>query len=172
MPTSWESTYARKMAFFYKHRNLLQATRADRVVTVKREIAELENAVRSDLAAHEAGCGNCRKKRFCLKAIELSPHHSAISERLTLLAKEEADAKYAERSRQKYPEGHCDGYTAYWQNLRFRRFALADFKCETDGCDAWAKDLHHVHYDTYGFEELDDVRALCRSCHRARHGHG
>lgn len=167
MPTSWEASYARRMAFFYKHRELLQHSRADRVAAIKREVEELEEAIKSDRATHEAHCSDCRQHQFCMRSLEISPHWDTVRERLTLLAKEEADEKYAEKARQARPENHCDGFTAYWQNLRFRRFALADFKCET--CGAPATDLHHHHYDTFGFEELDDVQALCRECHSRHH---
>jgi len=167
MSTSSEAMYARKMAFFYKQRGLLQHSRADRVAAIKREIAELGDAIKSDRATHEAHCQDCRERRFCLEGFRLSPHQTAISERLVLLAKEARDEKYAEKARQCRPVDHCDGFTAYWQNLRFRRFALADFKCEH--CGAPAQELHHLHYDSYGFEELDDVRALCGDCHRAQH---
>ena len=74
MHTSWEATYARKMAFFYKHRNLLQATRADRVAAVKKEVVEFEDAIKSDQLTHEAHCEACRGGTGCAKQFELSPH--------------------------------------------------------------------------------------------------
>lgn len=29
--------------------------------------------------------------------------------------------------------------------------------------------LHHLHYDTVGVEEQDDLQALCWTCHKAAH---
>jgi hypothetical protein len=110
MPVSWEATFARKMAFFYKHRGLLELSRADRVAAVKREIAELENAQESERASHKANCGRCQSGEFCFASLELSPQYSDINERLRLLAAEESDAKYAEKARQGHPEHHCDGW--------------------------------------------------------------
>jgi hypothetical protein len=102
MPTSSEATYGRKLAFYYKHRNLLQHSRADRVAAVKKEVAEFEDAIKSDQATHETHCEACRERRPCFKEFQLSPHHEAISERLTLLAKEEAGTR-------RMPKRHVTG---------------------------------------------------------------
>lgn len=46
---------------------------------------------------------------------------------------------------------------------------MADWRCEA--CDRQTGGLegHHLHYDTLGFEEVDDIRALCRQCHEDEH---
>ena len=84
------------------------------------------------------------------------------------IAHEKADQKYADDARLHgvEPKHHKDGFCRYWQNLRARRFALNNWRCETPGCEAAAEDCHHLHYNTLGFEEFDDVRALCRSMPR------
>lgn len=30
-------------------------------------------------------------------------------------------------------------------------------------------ELHHLHYETVGWERPDDLKALCRDCHRSEH---
>ena len=60
---------------------------------------------------------------------------------------------------------HIDGFCAYWQNLTNRRFAAANWKCERCGRDGKLEG-HHLHYETLGFEELEDIRARCRQCHQ------
>jgi hypothetical protein len=87
-----------------------------------------------------------------------------------LLGLELADAAYAEKARTQPVESrkHRDGFCAYWQNLRARRFALSDGRCER-GCGKPASNLHHLHYASFGHEEIGDVRALCRECHKAQH---
>jgi hypothetical protein len=133
---STESTCAAKLALFYKQRGLLQASRADRVAVIKREIVEFEDATKAERAKHMAHCRTCLEKQFCAKRFESRPFRDDVKERLILLALEEADEKYAEKARQTRPKHHCDGFTAYWQNLRFRRFALSNFRFETEGCGA------------------------------------
>lgn len=181
---SKEATYAETMALFYKQRGLLQHSRADRVAAVKREIEELEAALELDMAARKADhaaclrarrpdCEGCRKRQHCFKGFtgKRSPRHNDISERLILLATEQADEEYAaEALTQKVNyRRHKDGFCRYWQNLRARRFALNNWRCETPGCEAAAENCHHLHYDTLGYEELDDVGAPCRQCHATLH---
>jgi 5-methylcytosine-specific restriction endonuclease McrA len=40
--------------------------------------------------------------------------------------------------------------------------------CENCG-DLAPLELHHLHYDTEGHESPDDLKALCRNCHRSAH---
>jgi 5-methylcytosine-specific restriction endonuclease McrA len=53
-----------------------------------------------------------------------------------------------------------------WKKLREARISLAGGRCEH--CQQKSRkplQLHHIHYETHGFERLEDVRALCDSCH-------
>lgn len=42
-------------------------------------------------------------------------------------------------------------------------------ECQTPVAMFSKLELHHLHYDTEGHEREDDLRALCRSCHREAH---
>ena len=60
-----------------------------------------------------------------------------------------------------------------WQEKRQARLTLAHWKCEDHadmGEDVEAADVHHIKYpEKWGNEPVEDLRALCRDCHRARH---
>ena len=66
-------------------------------------------------------------------------------------------------------------YRAYldsprWKRKRQRKFVAVANLCEFPGCKAKAAECHHLHYDTFGFEENADLEALCRPHHEVRHG--
>jgi 5-methylcytosine-specific restriction endonuclease McrA len=55
-----------------------------------------------------------------------------------------------------------------WQQRRGRVLARAGYRCEH--CGARVKlDVHHLTYARRGREELTDLVALCRACHRREH---
>lgn len=65
-----------------------------------------------------------------------------------------------------------------WSALKWRRILRAEFRCEGCGRKYRGRNvrssmrylqLHHVHYRTVGNESLEDVRVLCRLCHRLEH---
>jgi 5-methylcytosine-specific restriction endonuclease McrA len=63
---------------------------------------------------------------------------------------------------------HIDGFCRYWQNLRYLKFAAANWRCE--GCgDKTELQCHHRHYDSVGYEEPEDLMALCPRCHAKVH---
>jgi hypothetical protein len=156
MPSA-EACSARRMAVYYKQHDLLK------------EEADAE------YVAHVAGCETCQAKKTCWDSVFLTGaqerRHGKIQRCRNFIASENADQKYADEARLHgvEPKHHKDGWCRYWQNLRARRFALNNWRCETSGCEANAQDCHHPHYDTLGFEELVDVRALCRKCHKDQH---
>ena len=58
-----------------------------------------------------------------------------------------------------------------WQVKRQEKLESCQGKCECEewaeegGCHRPATQIHHLHYDTLGNENLDDLQALCPSCH-------
>ena len=60
-----------------------------------------------------------------------------------------------------------------WEALRREAMRRAGFRCERqrpgDPPHPGPFELHHLHYDTVGFETLEDVELLCQSCHRTEH---
>ena len=59
-----------------------------------------------------------------------------------------------------------------WVRLRNREFARTDYRCEGCGFHGTDKQLevHHLHYETLGREQVGDVQVLCKRCHRHAHG--
>lgn len=56
----------------------------------------------------------------------------------------------------------------HWRNLRMRAIVLGGAECKRCGVkpkEHWRLQLHHKHYRTLGYEELEDVEVLCVSCH-------
>ena len=41
--------------------------------------------------------------------------------------------------------------------------------CEKVGCKNRAEHVHHLTYENLGKEELEDLQALCKSCHKSEH---
>lgn len=60
-----------------------------------------------------------------------------------------------------------------WEKLRRQALHRAQFRCERERPGGPRHDgpleLHHLHYDTVGYETLDDVELVCQSCHRDAH---
>lgn len=65
-------------------------------------------------------------------------------------------------------------YTAYilspkWKARRVQAIARAGGCCEMCGdCDA-PLDVHHLTYRHFKHESLDELKAVCRSCHQKIH---
>ena len=59
------------------------------------------------------------------------------------------------------------GFAAIGKTSGIACSSAVGWKCERCGTETGALEAHHVHYDTVGFEELSDLRALCPSCHKA-----
>jgi hypothetical protein len=61
-----------------------------------------------------------------------------------------------------------------WHRKRQQVLWRAGGRCEAQDdkgirCERWATQIHHLTYERLGDENLDDLVALCRSCHRAQH---
>lgn len=70
---------------------------------------------------------------------------------------------------------HVQGYDEYldsdwWQHVRRRRLALADYQCEECGDNDQVLHVHHLNYDRLGCERDEDLAVLCEKCHRGKHG--
>lgn len=52
-----------------------------------------------------------------------------------------------------------------WQRTRRAVLQRASYRCERCG-SAGPLDVHHLSYARFGHEDLSDLRALCRPCHR------
>lgn len=59
-----------------------------------------------------------------------------------------------------------------WRRIRNRELLRAGYRCEDCGERGTGEgdlEVHHLHYGTVGEEESDDLRVLCRFCHKRRH---
>jgi len=125
--------------------------------------------------AHRSDCEACQKGTFCFDALCYTPAQRERADELSRIRNylhlEHSDEAYAQTARihsVRY-EHHIDGFCAYWQNLRHRLFVVAAHRCQRCGAHG-PLEAHHLHYDTLGFEELDDLQALCRKCHQIADG--
>ena len=56
-----------------------------------------------------------------------------------------------------------------WQAKRQDKLESCQHKCECEGgCYREATQIHHLHYETLGNEDLQDLQALCAKCHMAK----
>jgi len=59
-------------------------------------------------------------------------------------------------------------YSDHWSELRSARLFVAGFQCEK--CQRTGTlDVHHLRYRSIFNVTVDDLQALCRSCHNAEH---
>jgi len=175
MPSS-EVCFARRLAVLYKQHDVLNLDRPSRVAFLQGEIDRLCCEDEIEQRAHAANCETCRAGRLCLASFSLSDaqvrRHYRVAVYRDFIRTEQKDQQYADHAKKRSvrPRDHKDGWCSYWQNLRARRFALNNWRCERPGCEAPAENCHHLHYNTLGYEELEDVRALCRERHATLHG--
>ena len=54
------------------------------------------------------------------------------------------------------------------QSLRHKIMQRCNGCCEECGGNVELT-LHHLHYDSVGFESQDDLAALCWDCHKSKH---
>jgi hypothetical protein len=178
MTNSTEAWAARRLAHLYREIGCLELPRGQRVGILKDLVAGQQAALTATMARmtaeHEAGCGRCNAGEFCLWQLTSKPEWSAISDHISrfraAIHAEERDQAYADKA---YADGveyqhHIDGFCSYWQNLRYRRFVLVDWACEECGAKGVPLEAHHLTYDRLGFEELEDIQALCRPCHEIK----
>ena len=82
---------------------------------------------------------------------------------------ERYDQGYAEKARHEGVDYAVHLGGLYWRRIRYRKFIAVDWICERCGDQPAELEAHHRHYDTLGFEEIDDLEALCGECHRLEH---
>ena len=168
---SSEREWGRRMARVYGP-HVARQSRAERIDVLRAKIAELRRSIAEQDEAHKASCVACKSgDPFCSYRLTLKPEQEKIRYLHIMISQEEADEAYARQARAHGVDykDHIDGFCSYWQNLRHRKFVAVDWKCERCGTETGALEAHHVHYETVGFEELSDLRALCPSCHKATH---
>ena len=170
MSSSWQASAAWRMARTYGA-EVCRLDRAGRIAWAQGEIGKLEQEDASKREAHERDCERCQRGAFCMSRFTLPPHHDE-----GMISMEERDQEYADRARAHGVayEDHVDGWSSYWQNVIHRRFCAVGWICE--GCGERRKlEGHHCTdggdlYAHLGFEEIDDLQALCRECHKGAHG--
>jgi len=66
-------------------------------------------------------------------------------------------------------KGYLETY--HWQLLRNATFEYYGKRCYDCHISHWWSHLevHHESYKNRGHERLEDVKPLCRNCHRKRH---
>lgn len=57
----------------------------------------------------------------------------------------------------------------HWRWVKREREKIAGWQCEWPGCMNIWEDGHHVTYERYGREWVEDIRLLCRDCHDKAH---
>lgn len=57
-----------------------------------------------------------------------------------------------------------------WDVIRRERLAIDDYTCQGCGCQNKPLDVHHLTYERFGHEDIDDLLSLCRRCHQEVHG--
>ena len=55
-------------------------------------------------------------------------------------------------------------HSAAWREKADRRLEADSHVCQV--CGSAATDVHHLTYDRFGHEDLDDLASLCRKCHQ------
>ncbi|MCS3822658.1 HNH endonuclease signature motif containing protein [Salinibacter ruber] len=84
--------------------------------------------------------------------------------------KEYKNKNYIPKSSKKW--GRYEEYlnSDVWESKRSAVLERADGECEMDGCKKEAKEVHHKRYPkNLGYEELGDLKAVCKECHSKLH---
>src|SRR5262245_44848353 len=122
----------------------------------------------AELNAHNAVSPDGDKRLFDYAANRLAVRlrHVQKQRRIALLDREPLRDWY-----QDYPRKSARSYihSGRWRRIRRRKLVSVNYRCEQPGCKGSATACHHKHYDTLGFEENDDLKALCFRHHVARH---
>lgn len=80
------------------------------------------------------------------------------------------EERFQQEALQEPQQGNVD-YKNYinsgsWKQKVAEKLKLANWKCQRCGASGIKLDVHHLHYETLGNEDLDtDVIAVCRKCH-------
>lgn len=59
--------------------------------------------------------------------------------------------------------------SSHWSDLRLKKLAETDARCETCGKQNFANDVHHIQYKNLWDVDTSDLRVLCRDCHNLIH---
>lgn len=57
-----------------------------------------------------------------------------------------------------------------WREMRRTIVRLAQYRCERCNASDVPLQVHHKTYVNRGYEEIEDLEAICRDCHRKEHG--
>ena len=80
-------------------------------------------------------------------------------------------AGWAQSDRQ---QEHSSRYAAYlasehWRQFRLNLLAAEGGRCQDCQHTGLRVQVHHLHYNSVGHEQRQDVLVLCRDCHAKRH---
>lgn len=56
-----------------------------------------------------------------------------------------------------------------WVEKKNKKLRQAGFKCEKCGASGVLLEVHHINYNNFRREELDDLRVVCKKCHHRLH---
>ncbi len=56
-----------------------------------------------------------------------------------------------------------------WDKKRRQRLKLDGYTCQECGATDAPLDVHHLTYERFGREDMDDLKSLCRQCHDREH---
>lgn len=56
-----------------------------------------------------------------------------------------------------------------WNEKRLERLRIDGYVCQDCYADDRPLDVHHLKYENFGDEDMDDLISLCRQCHDERH---
>lgn len=57
-----------------------------------------------------------------------------------------------------------------WDAKRKQRLKIDNYTCQQCHRRDVPLDVHHLTYDRFRHEEMDDLQSLCRLCHKTEHG--
>lgn len=111
---------------------------------------------------------------WALERIELLRHEgsrdNALFGQLNLaIYSERKDREYIEKTKRESVNYSDHLGSFYWKRLRYRKFIAVDWRCERCSVQTNQLAAHHRHYATLGYEEIEDLEALCSECHRLEH---
>lgn len=62
----------------------------------------------------------------------------------------------------------------HWREIRFIKFGAVGYACEVCRIKPYngTHDVHHLTYARIWHERLNDLKVLCRKCHKLEHSKG
>lgn len=105
-----------------------------------------------------------------LAQFKITEHHTRLES-----VQEQRRLELADREPLPQSQRGPDNYPAYldnprWKRKRLRKLVSTGYRCEVLDCGGQATECHHPSYDNVGFEENDDLVALCARHHQVAHG--